>query len=716
MLKSFEEQASSTPAIEDSDSRHWVMTSSGGAITLDKEIRELSMVPGLSRRECYRAWRLNPHARGILRTFQKFIIGRGFRIDSEDKQRGIWDDAKTRIIPSDNEDDKLAVMLVWEDFVKRNKFNLRDKEIVLRTLRDGDCFIRRFKLPDGRTTIRFIEPGHVQSDGKNEGTGVNSGGKTVKTIIREGIESSAEDVEDVIAYWIKVANEPAERIEEKDIIHLKCLADSNDARGIPLLEANLKMLGAYQQWIHYRLVLNQARAAVALVRNIKGSASQASTLLANRGSGRAQPEGREPQTGSGRRESMFRSGSILTASEGVSYEFLSPKLEARDAGEDGRRIMLAVAAGLGLPEMLVTSDWSNSNFASAVEGRSPATREWEDWQDFFEFPFSLIWFWVMNAAVEENMLPKTTKMNVTFAWPSIIQKDAPKETDRNAVLFLNGIISEQTWSAREDLDWETETRLIHDEAESAALDPLAQITSSLPAPTPPGVLDNVPPSPNTPGLLNKSRLRPGPPRHAARGPEQPRIATEQAQRAQVALMSLADLRDKIEQLPKELRESYGSYLDAASALLLVEEIESTTEGYIVWSQGRSKRLGGPYKTRAEAEKRLKQVEMFKHMKEDTSTQESIAVIRVSLDRMEQFVKGLVPGRDGKAEREWLENQLVSLRESVDVVTQSGAKESEDLGRRFNAVEAALKKPRRKSIKINRNALTGEASLDVEEAP
>ena len=36
------------------------------------------------------------------------------------------------------------------------------------------------------------------------------------------------------------------------------------------------------------------------------------------------------------------------------------------------------------------------------------------------------------------------------------------------------------------------------------------------------------------------------------------------------------------------------------------------DGYYVLSEKTKKNLGGPYKTREEAEKRLKQVEYFKH--------------------------------------------------------------------------------------------------------
>ncbi len=40
-------------------------------------------------------------------------------------------------------------------------------------------------------------------------------------------------------------------------------------------------------------------------------------------------------------------------------------------------------------------------------------------------------------------------------------------------------------------------------------------------------------------------------------------------------------------------------------------IRKTTEGYKVVSE-KGKNLGGPYKTKAQAEKRLRQVEYFKH--------------------------------------------------------------------------------------------------------
>jgi phosphosulfolactate synthase (CoM biosynthesis protein A) len=45
-----------------------------------------------------------------------------------------------------------------------------------------------------------------------------------------------------------------------------------------------------------------------------------------------------------------------------------------------------------------------------------------------------------------------------------------------------------------------------------------------------------------------------------------------------------------------------------------EMIKKVKGGYKVLSENGKKNLGGPYKSKAEAEKRLRQVEFFKHRK------------------------------------------------------------------------------------------------------
>jgi capsid protein len=466
----------------EADDPNWAAVGPGGTQAQSKQLWE-SRDAASVRNQSYRFWRYHPQGRGILRNFVRFIIGRGFQIDFDDPQHGTWNADRTKLVVSDNPDDPLVAKEAWTEFELRNKFTDRRKEIILRTFRDGEVFIRKFVV-NGRVLIRFVEPEKIDS-----GTQSTAGVVTVAdvdatdpimsyyigqpTAIENGIEYIATDRETVIAYHVTAGgtNATSERVPAKDMIHRKAFADANDLRGIPLLEVVAKTLLNYEQWEHYRMVLNKVRTSIALVRKVEGTAQQARSIIEGRTPTRAAADGLTPQTASAMRESAFRAGTILTPGPGVSYDFMSPKLDARDAAEDGRRLLLSVASGVGLPEMLVTGDWSQSNYSSSVESRTPAVREWEDWQDAFDTVFTQIVAWVLDAAVESLGLPETTKRTCTLNWPILIAKDAAKETARNMNLFNGGILSRTTWSAREELVYDDELKNLRDESEDMLLAP-----------------------------------------------------------------------------------------------------------------------------------------------------------------------------------------------------------------------------------------------------
>lgn len=469
----------------DVDERNWALMSSGRALTADKDLPEVNRDPALTRKQAYRFWRFNPHARGILRNFQRFIIGREFGFDIDDEHHGQWTDERhTALKETSQVEDPLLARLVWDDFAERNRFIQRAKELVLRSLRDGECFLRRFESK-GRIRLRFIEPsfvatptnyqaGVVQREDFEEGTPDVDEFVGKPTAVSDGVEHLADDVETVVAYHVRKGPQATdyERVPVKDMIHTKPLADANDVRGITILEVVARRLTNYDEWEHYRLVLNKARTAIWLVRRIEGTALQAQQLIAGRSSPRPAPNRLEPVTASARREAMPQPGTTLNPSANVKYEYLTPNLQAADAEHDGRRILLSIAAGIGLPEMLVTGDWSNANYASAVEARTPAVREWEDWQDFFEPVFKQIYCWVIWAAQREIGglgLPKEVSLKVDVQWPSLVAKDSGKETERNLALNTGGVLSKTTWAAREGLAFEEELENMRIETELEAL-------------------------------------------------------------------------------------------------------------------------------------------------------------------------------------------------------------------------------------------------------
>jgi capsid protein len=476
-------------AIQDQDEMNWMQVSSGNQLVDAKDLGEISSRdPRMLRRQAYRMWRTNPHARGIIRNFEKFIIGKEFELDFADEIKGKWNEERTQLEVTTGEDDPPLLYELWEDFADRNSFTNLAKEMVRRSFRDGGAFIRRF-THRGFTLLRFIEPERVMGPpGALEGEvkledltddhkrlyGEDGGDLVGKpTLIRDGIEFLKEDPVFVVAYHVqRLPNDPKpERVPAKEVIHTKPFADANDPRGFFLLEVIMRHLNYYAQWEEYRLVLNKFRSAIVLVRKIQGTATQARTLIDGRASPHPSPTGRVPQTSSGNREAMPASGTILSAGVGVDYEFKTPNLQAADAEHDGRRFLLSASAGTGLPEGMVTADWSNNNYASSVESRTPAVREWEDWQEFFEAPIKQIVRWVIEAGIETLGVPEDVDKTVTIQWPPLVTKDAEKETNRNVILQEKGLLSDQTWSAREGLDYEEEQENLRSRREEQGLDP-----------------------------------------------------------------------------------------------------------------------------------------------------------------------------------------------------------------------------------------------------
>ena len=581
------------------DDHNWSPIAGGGATTASKMLGE-SRTAEVVRKQMYRFWRYDPHARGILRNYVRFIIGTSFGVDFDEQRLGQWNADQTRLTVTTSKDEQPIVRVLWNDFVTKNRFLQRAKEMVLRTFRDGECFVRKFERR-GRVYLRFVEPEHVVNPlagGVQMGT-VQAGDLDddeqvgEPTRIQDGIEYLADDRETAVAYHLKIRldgfslESAPERVPASQMLHMKAFCDLNDLRGIPMLEVVAKQLVNYAAWEEYRLILNKMRSAVALVRKVEGTSAQAQAIIQGRQSPREDPRRLSPQTGSGNREAMFRAGTTLTPGAGVSYEFISPNLQARDAAEDGRRFLLTIAAGTGLPEMLITGDWSNSNFASSVEARTPSVREWEDWQEFFGEYFERIIHWMLTAAKQKGDqglgLPEDVEETVTLQWPAVIAKDVFRDTERYMNLWSSGLLSKRTWSALEDLDYDAEQENLGEEGATDAPTPLT--VQTLPAnpserrqagsygpgsgaPPPPG--DREAPPRQAPDRQNADQ------RQATSSQDRPRqeALTEYRQALSQLHEDLDDLTDP------NLRAAVDRYIESASAVLVLHgRGQSTANGH-----------------------------------------------------------------------------------------------------------------------------------------
>jgi len=408
-----------------------------GTVSDGRDLTEQQMKT--SRSQSRKFFRFNPHGKSIIRNMCKFVIGRGVKFITLDTESGR----------------KKKVNKVWARFVEINKWLLRQKEIVTRGFRDGEVFLRYFPLKNkdsGYLAFRFIDPDSIANPPQAT-MQVDQDNKTKRgTILTYGIEHNVNDVEDIQWYWID-----GKEVKAEEIIHIKLLADSDQKRGVPFMESVLEDIKNYRNWLKDRIVLNKIRTAIALIRKIPAGVGTPTQINSIRDQNSASIRNVKSS-----KVQAFEPGTILTT-RGIEYEYLTPNLEARDSAQDGRNILLNVAAGVGMPEYMVTADSSNANYSSTMVAESPAVKEFEDWQDFFSVFFQTIWKLQMEHAKKKGILPASTDTDCKVEFPTLVMRDLQKEARAYSLMRDKGVISIKTWRGKAGLDDKIENENMEDE-------------------------------------------------------------------------------------------------------------------------------------------------------------------------------------------------------------------------------------------------------------
>jgi len=332
-------------------------------------------------RKCREFDRWDVHAHGILSTMVNYIMGKGLKMDPKSDDPMVW--------------------YSWREFstAERNKWTIKQFEIIRRTFRDGEIFLRFFTKDDdgketGKTTIRFLDPLLIRHPTEGFGKVDDEPNESIKN----GVVTDPEDVEDVLAYQYmdRVNRSKFETIPAEEVIHIKINSDSDQKRGEPGIQTLLQYFRHYEQWLENRIILNKLRTAIVMIKEVTGTPTEVSAMsktlpLATR------------QIANETKHKNIRGGTVLTAGPGVKYRMESPNINAQDVKEDGRNIILAMASGMNMPEYIF-GDASNANFASTMIAESPFVKMIQFFQVFFEYHFQRIYRKVIENAVKGGML------------------------------------------------------------------------------------------------------------------------------------------------------------------------------------------------------------------------------------------------------------------------------------------------------------------------
>lgn len=365
----------------DSDESDWrILTDYNKAQYSEQELTQMRMA-------CDKLYYTDPSARGIIDTMVNFIIGK-----------------ECSIVPKDEDP---QVHEYWQHFYELNDMDMRVKEIVRRSLKTGDCFIRlyrhnpmveyvndipvRFPVP----YIRFIDPNEITDpDGH----------------IPYGIRTAQGDVEEITSYIRRAPRSDGtgytrEEIPASEIIHVKILVDSDVLRGISFLVGIAKYIKKYSDWLDDRCVLNKIRTMFNLIMKVNGSPSAFAQKFEDE-------QYTTPKSMNVTNKKLPKRGGVLVSTPGIEYEYQNLNIRAQDTVDDGRAIELMLSKGTGLTEYITRGDASNANYASSMVSESPMVRVFQSWQDMYQYPLKALFRKVIRYGLEHQAIPLTTKRTV----------------------------------------------------------------------------------------------------------------------------------------------------------------------------------------------------------------------------------------------------------------------------------------------------------------
>ncbi len=429
------------------------------------------------RKASNKAYYQAPEGRAIIKNLTNYIIGQGVHWTAQDENP--------------------IIQKFIDDFCEADgvKFSKRQFSIVSRTLREGELFIHLITNSNGVTyALRFYPPAEITEIEKEPGDA-----ELVKSYQRVYTDQNGKAQKGPI---------PADQVH-----HIRLDVDEDVDRGRPLMEPVLKRITQYNNWLRDRIITNEAKSSTFLEKIVEGSPSRVATVAASLpGATKGNFTDDEYSV------QKPRAGTVAVHSKSIEYKWVAPNINADDCKEDGRQIRLSIAAGVGLPEFILTSDASNANFASTMIAESPFVKGIEAYQKFFEEEFKLLFAKVIKKGVAGGSLPQTstetvmkeaafkkclilkamkeaavnaaqadqignqmagivqdqtqyeereipTKTAVDFQWPSIVSRNIFEETQAIDMHYQNGWVSKQTAQMKFGYDPDEEARKIEKEKE-----------------------------------------------------------------------------------------------------------------------------------------------------------------------------------------------------------------------------------------------------------
>ena len=372
-----------------------------------------------------------------------------------------------------------AVQRVVDEFLDDNDWvGDLERELFVRSRRDGEFFLSLCPRRDGKVFVRVIEPEQVtEPEGPREiedwlGTQCPSSWSF-------GVHTQADDVCTALGYYIKWNHSgtdwdyfPAEYLE-----HVKINVDRNVKRGLSDFHAVSGELEGAQKLLRNTREGAAVQAAIAFIREHVPGATK-SGIEALRAGNAVSHYNQQTHTG-GRTKYIqkYDPGTVLDVTHGMQYK---PGPLGSSHGPNFISIHQAVLRMVGtrwcMPEYMISGDASNANFSSSLVAESPFVKACEAEQRFYRSRFRRLIWKVLHFAFQAgrfdscgvNWATLRESIMVQIEPPAIAVRDRLKEAQTRQIEHQNGVLSKRTWALETGRDYEVEQQHLCDDRQCAA--------------------------------------------------------------------------------------------------------------------------------------------------------------------------------------------------------------------------------------------------------
>lgn len=339
----------------------------------------------------------NPYATACIDSLVNSVVGSGFTYQCE----------------TDEEQEKLA------EFIQKSKWKKRSREAAIRTMKSGECFLRKF----GDDDMRFVEPDLV-FDSEHM-----------------GIETEEDDYETIKRYWIN------EQPVEPDQIQHRKLALSGEKRGVSILFSISSHLQAAEQLLHNLTRTADQQSRIAWI--VEHEANQAS-VKEYEASIRNQLAPGERWAGTiGGKYTEIEAGATIHTNKGSTWQFPGAALDASKYIEVLHAVLRLCASRVGIPETVLTNMDEMGAYNSSIIASNHATRGMTVLQEqFAEWDLDLFEMFGFDRSRIKVIAPEIPKHDVNQTVAAV------------NCLKTNNLASDSTLAKMFDVNYEHEKTIM----------------------------------------------------------------------------------------------------------------------------------------------------------------------------------------------------------------------------------------------------------------